>query len=210
MRLEKQYLGRAYHEGIIAQYEDQLKKDGFSVEREKKIGECFIADLYAHRGNEKHLYEFKLIGDVESQHGSITRFMKIAESIGAEPHIKYLKLPNEKQITFDDLGDKLAYYLLEETIPELDSLSTHTRIEDVYVEEIETVEITDSSITVSGAAQINVNLQYGSDSDVANDSGYESSDGIPMDFTVEFDLELNIVNLDYKIDVSDVSDDDLF
>jgi len=64
MRLNETYLNLGYHNAMILQYKDTLQSEGFKVELDKRVPfakDFFYVDLFASKGEENCLYEFKVI-----------------------------------------------------------------------------------------------------------------------------------------------------
>lgn len=206
MKLEQKYLDICYRTAMIMQYTDQLKTEGFEILPLQSNNNISI-DLYAKKGNEKRLYEFKYYktsNNIESKKSTIIENKNYAESIGAKFSIIYLTPLKEKTIEFEDLESKILGYIVEEDFPaELDSLSTHTRVNSIYIDSINSISISETSINISGDATISVSLQYGSDSDLQNGDGDESSESFPMTFDADLDCDLNILKCQYEIDTDD-------
>ena len=201
-KLNEKYLLQAYRDAYIKQYCDELQARGYKISMEKNMG-GFRADILAEKDNDKKVYEFKMIGKGGYRKDRFDIFYARAEELGVEPIVVYYQPPIEKEIVFDDLGDLLNDYIIAEEIPnELDRLSTHTMVEEVYVETLVTALIQDS-LEFKGNAIISGSLQFGSESDQKNNDGLIEGFSFPMEFTVELDKDLNIIHLDYEIDTSD-------
>lgn len=69
--------------------------------------------------------------------------------------------------------------LILDTIQELDELSTHTRVNGHMIDEIRVRRLDAAEIEYRVAGEVEVELQYGSNSDVANDIGMRSDDSYP-------------------------------
>lgn len=69
--------------------------------------------------------------------------------------------------------------LILETIQELDELSTHTRVDGHIIDEIKVGRLDAGEIEYRITGEVEVELQYGSNSDVANDIGMRSDDSYP-------------------------------
>lgn len=69
--------------------------------------------------------------------------------------------------------------LILDTIQELDELSTHTRVDGHVIDEIKVWRVDASEIEYRVTGEVEVELQYGSDSDLANDIGMRSDDSYP-------------------------------
>lgn len=191
---------------MIMQYKEKLESEGFSISVEKKFNtKCGIiqADLYAEKGQDKRIYEFKYYGNKRYNKGTVISIKKYAESIGAKFFMVYLTPYRERKIEFDDLGEILTSFMINDILPnELDCLSTHTTIEEVTVDSINNIYITDH-IRVTGDAIISIELQFGSDSDYRHEIGLRTNESFPMTFDVKLDRDLNIVSCDVEIDTDD-------
>lgn len=96
-------------------------------------------------------------------------------------------LLDETEVARDRINDAVSGALhnavfesmILDTIQELDELSTHTRVEHHWIETIEVKRLDAEHIDFVVTGEIEVELQYGSDSDVANDIGMRSSDSYP-------------------------------
>lgn len=69
--------------------------------------------------------------------------------------------------------------LILDTIQELDELSTHTRVDGHVIDEIRVRRLDAAEIEYCVTGEVEVELQYGSNSDVANDIGMRSDDSYP-------------------------------
>ncbi|MEO8723340.1 MAG: hypothetical protein ABI395_07435 [Sphingobium sp.] len=69
--------------------------------------------------------------------------------------------------------------LILDTIQELDELSTHTRVDGHIIDEIRVRRLDAAEIEYRVTGEVEVELQYGSNSDVANDIGMRSDDSYP-------------------------------
>lgn len=205
MKLDRNLLLRCYHDTVILQYKKTLEKQGFIVFSEHKIFGMEV-DLYAEKDLEKRVYEFKMIGNKKYIKGRLSKFKEVVESNGATPYIIYINPPTEKEIIFDDLGMYLTEYFMNEDLPsELDALSTHTTIDVIEIDELISIEISNSEISTQGVANINVELQYGSDADGRRGDGIEYTDNFPMKFDVKLEQDDDgyyITEIEYKIDTS--------
>lgn len=74
----------------------------------------------------------------------------------------------------------LLNHVISETIDSIDELATHHWIDEIYVGEIEVIEIGPYAIELAIDGTIGCELQYGSDSDVRNDIGAVISASFPL------------------------------
>lgn len=194
MIIKDKYLEIAYCEATLAQLKDELTVDGYIIQ------ESSAFDILAVCGNEKKAYKIKLRGSVKKD-GDVALFMRLAKEAGAEPILIYIPMPGQSEIIFDDLGDKMHEYLMNDFPSELDHLSTHTRIQEVCVERIQRIELCEDLIEVEGDATITVSLQYGSDLETAGKA--DDCQSFPMKFTAAVDWNQELTNLNYDINTSD-------
>jgi len=92
---------------------------------------------------------------------------------------------------------------LEETVDDIDILSTHTQVEGVQVDHVEVSQIGVESIHYRAEGTVYVNLVYGSGSDHDKGDGATIADSFP--FTCE--LSGSVTNLSEITDVSDLQVD---
>ena len=74
----------------------------------------------------------------------------------------------------------LINHAISETIGSIDELATHHWIDEIYVDEIEVIQIGPHAIELAIDGTIGCELQYGSDSDVKNDIGDILSESFPL------------------------------
>ena len=74
--------------------------------------------------------------------------------------------------------------LIIDTIQELDELSTHSRVEGHWIETVKVKRLDATRIEYAVAGEVEVELQYGSNSDVAKDIGFRTNDSYPYRATV--------------------------
>lgn len=94
----------------------------------------------------------------------------------------------------DAAQEALRDVLYSEVNEELDRLSTHTSVEGVELYSLRITSMDAEAIRYAGRGNVDVRLQYGSDSDVERDDGVVSSDSYPLtcDFFAETCSPLNI------------------
>ncbi len=84
--------------------------------------------------------------------------------------------------------DGLCEVLFGEVDQELDRLSTHTSVVGVDLCDLSIIFMDSNQIRYSGHGNVDVRLQYGSDSDVDRDDGVVSSGSYPL--TCEFEADI--------------------
>jgi hypothetical protein len=97
-------------------------------------------------------------------------------------------------------------HVLSETIDSIDEIATHHWINEIYVNEIEVIEIGPQSIELAIDGTIGCELQYGSNSDVRNDIGGITSESFPLsaELTVQLvrPLGTQAIVKKFKVDTS--------
>jgi len=91
--------------------------------------------------------------------------------------------------------------LVQQTVQELDELSSATAVEDVHVEDLTVVSLTHDAIVFHAAGEVSVELQWGSPSD------FRRGDGATMDACFPFRMRLTARPADVeKLDSFTVAD----
>ena len=85
------------------------------------------------------------------------------------PNAKFLvvlsRYPEPKKIVFEDIESVLCEYFTLKIPLDLDTLSTHTKVEDVRDVTINGIKIQDGEVYIECNGMVGVTLQYGSDSE---------------------------------------------
>ena len=174
----------------------ELERDGFSINKEYSI-----FDLYAEKGDDKRIYEFK-IGKNRIQKRLFIALQEEAKRLGAKLYIVYLEIPRSKEVDFEGLDQIIYEDLLNDFPSEIDALSTHTTIESIEDIEIDSINISDSIVKLTGSGTINVHLQFGSRSDLKNNDAVEDVGSVDFFFKLSVDVANNeVIKRYYKIDI---------
>lgn len=104
----------------------------------------------------------------------------------------------------DALNSAVFESLIFDTIQELDELSTHSRVDGQTIDTITVKRLDAARIEYHITGEVEVELQYGSNSDVANDIGMRSDDSYPFKAKVRANarkpLSINADMVDFKVD----------
>lgn len=96
--------------------------------------------------------------------------------------------------------------LISETIQELDELSTHTMVDGHFIDTVEVIELNAEQVVYEVTGEVEVELQYGSNSDVRNDIGARIDDSYPYKATVfsraATPMEIRAEDMELKVDNS--------
>ena len=98
----------------------------------------------------------------------------------------------------ENISRALLEHTIYESIDDIDILSTHHNVEEVYVSEYQIREFGSNQLLLEVDGSINVRQRYGSNSDLVNDIGFEWNTSFPfscnviMKFTPEFPKNADI------------------
>ena len=181
----------------------ELVRDGFIVKNEfspEQDNRLFF-DLYAEKGEDKRIYELK-IGKNRIQKKQFAALQAEAKRLGAKLYIVYLEIPRSKEVNFEGLDQIIYEDLLNDFPSEIDGLSTHTTIESIEDLEINSINISDSIVKLTGPGTINVHLQFGSRSAWRNNDAVEDAGSVDFFFKLSIDVTTNeVIKHYYKIDI---------
>ncbi len=104
-----------------------------------------------------------------------------------------------------DLAEIITENFLQDTFDDLDCLSTHTRVDDIYISDIEVVNITESDVEVCIDGNIRVELQYGSDGDLERGIGDIMNDCYP--FKINFNIDIFDLDSYFSFEDFDIEDE---
>lgn len=201
MEIKKQYLQKYLHSIAIEQIADEYTQLGYVVSKEERL-ESFQADLIARKGGETIVIEVKS-GKMTPQKKKA--IIEIGNYVRNQGDYKFLVViatpPKEKKLKVIDIEQLLFDYFSTNFPDELDSLSTHTILENITDIDIDEISINRESIFVKGNGVVEIELQYGSDGDQCRGDGYKNHDNYPFKFaiTLEYDEK-------YKLKIKDVEE----
>lgn len=209
MKLGINEINEGIYNAAINKVSRQLQREGFNTYPDYRISDYnnnIILDLFAAKGSDKRIYEFK-IGKNRIQKRQFEILQHYARQIGARLFIIYLEIPTSKEIIFDDLDDIIFDNLINDTPNELMELATHVIIEDVNNIDINSIEIKNKFISITGTGIVSIETQMGSRIDLRDDNGYIEN----FDFEFSFRLRLDKYNQEllysyYKFDTGSYYD----
>jgi hypothetical protein len=153
-----------------AELGEELRQEGFSVETDKVFDDVQF-DLIATREGKTKAFELRSVGNWKFDRESLRRLRDKARAEGFEFHIVIVNPPPRVNVEIDDFASQLHHYLINNPLDELESLSTHTSISGVYDLSISDIHVGKGEIRVAGVGTVEVELQYGSDSDAVPPAG---------------------------------------
>ena len=96
--------------------------------------------------------------------------------------------------------------LISETIQELDEISTHTCVDGHQIDDVDVVEMNADQVVYEVLGNVEVELQYGSNSDVRKDIGFRMDDSYPYRAIVisraAKPMDIRAGDIDLKVDNS--------
>jgi len=202
MKINNDILNRVFEEAAMIQTEEEYKKLGYEVEREK-IFNNLRADLVATKGEKVVVFEFKS-GRWKPEKTDATVALRnyVSHDLKGEFKLVIVNPPQEKEIIIDDIENILYQYMFEH-MQDVDQIATHISIDEVSDVEIDTINISSDEITITGSGNASYDTQYGSDGDMAHGDGLQSTETFPFTFHIQLNHELEIEEVEkLEIDTS--------
>ena len=152
--------------------EDYIQK-GYSVTKEEVLGGKYYADIVARKNQEQIVIEVKTGKLNAEKKEKIANLADYVRSLGGYKFVIAIAAtpPKEKKLEIAELEQLITNYFHQDLPSELDSLSTHTRPDEVSDIDIDEINISSKSIFIKGNGVVSVEMQFGSDSDQNNDDG---------------------------------------
>lgn len=196
------HIEKAYIESLEIEYRHR----GYNVYKNKEFESGVITDLAVEKEGRWTVFEIKT-GKYKAEKKKQSEKLKeyINRNVGRmEFKLVFLNPPEYKEIQFDGLKEIILSDMIDNELPnELDELSTHTRIENITDIEISEINIEDPNIHIVGKANIEVSLQYGSDSDSDEDGSDEIFECFPLKFDIHLKMDYSMDESEYEIDTSE-------
>lgn len=92
----------------------------------------------------------------------------------------------------DEINQEILIATLYETYNEVDVLSTHSSIENYYIDSILVEDITSQDVSFKINGTVDVRLQYGSDGDQRRDDGYVTNMNFPFRANVSAEIKTSL------------------
>ena len=103
----------------------------------------------------------------------------------------------------DSVYSDINNHFFENFPPKFDLLSSHTRFSDISNLNLEIFEMTSSQIKINGQADLEIDLQSGTDSEVQRGDGLVWSDSYPVDFTLLVNIN-DFSDIKYQFEKIDI------
>lgn len=203
MKLGISEINEGIYIAAVNKISQQLKKEGFLVRTEYPIdsNRRIRLDLFAQKGGDKRIYEFKL-GKNKIRRDQFVTLQNYAKNIGARLYIIYLEVPQSRRISFEGIEDIILNQFLQSLPKELLNLAPK-----VYVESVDNIDISDidvdkdNIIELIGNGTVYVETEVGSRFDIQRGDGLNEKLEFDFSFKLRLDhLEKVIIYSYYKID----------
>jgi len=202
MQPSESYWSKHLLKAAIDETKEAYTRQGYSVKEQAKIGE-FYADLIASKDNHEIIFEFQARGVPGRSNEQLLSMTKLAKTRpNAELKLVYVEPPASLHVEVEEIETVIEHEIMNDMPSELDSLSTHTFIDEVSDVEFDRIHIAKDSISLDGTCNISVQLQYGSDNDVERGEGAVSSDSFIAKFQLEMDGNYNVEHFEISVDTS--------
>ena len=181
-----------------AEIADRLRQQGYSIEFEKRVGSV-VFDLVASKVGKTIVYEIKSAQEPKSDRTMLLQLQQVAKELGYELRIAIAVPPRKVNVEIDDLTEQLQDYMTNDFPSELDSLSTHTTLDEVTDIDVSDIHVGHGEIRVGGTGSVEVGLQFGGHADEPALSG----DSFPFTFSAILSPEGRLLSVpELSIDTS--------
>jgi hypothetical protein len=203
VEISQEILAKHLAEAAVEQLAQDYELKGFEVEKNADLGGT-RADLIVKRGNEIIVIEVKAGRWTPEQRESVKRLRNyVIHEHGARFVLVLAPQSSEKLVQIEGLEDLLPEVVAERCQDVLSEVATHTRIGSVTDIDIGSVTVGQEGIEIEGSASVELELQYGSDSDVEKDQGFTSSETVPLTFHISLDPNLKLRDvIDLNLDLA--------
>ena len=158
------YLRKSFEKAAIEQIADDYREKGYAVKTDVKVGE-FRVDIAASKNGLTSYIEVKT---GKENPDAKRRIKAMADYFKTIPDAKFLlivsRYPEPKKIVFNDI-EQVLYDFFIESHTDLDSLSTHTRVNDISDVSIDEIRIQREFFSIVCNGMVGATMQYGADSE---------------------------------------------
>lgn len=205
MEIRQEILEKHLAEAAIEQLADDYARRGFKVERDVQIGDA-TADLVARRGGETLVFEVKAGQWTPEKREAARRLRDHAvQEQGARFVLVLAPRPLDKSLEIEGIEEILRTLIDERCQSELSEVSTHTRLVGVTDVDLNSIVAGTEWVEVTGSGSVELELQFGSDSDLDRDQGFTSQEIVPFRFHILLDGDLKPKHvLSLTLDLDDI------
>lgn len=198
------YFNKALQDAKISELIDNYTKRGFVVQKtQPENHDNYDLVLRNEAKRQTVAFEVKLLPLDNESKDAIERLRQQAQNMGYEFHLVTIARPTRYSIDIEWLDSALIEYLINNPIEDIGELATHTHYENVETH-VEALTIAEDTAIARVHGTIDVELQYGSNSDLANDIGMAASHSFPFEGELELDVTTQSINTaDLHVDLSE-------
>jgi len=203
MKIKCEYVERYLHDIATQQIADEYKEKGYVISLEENIG-GIRTDIVARKDEEVIIIEVKAEKLSPERKEDIAKLSNyIQKKDNHKFFVVFANPPQEKKREIANFEELLLNYFQSNLPEELSILSSNTEFigfENIVLDEITVLH---TEIHVKGEGLVNVNLQYGKESDdgLVVEDGYPFNFDISLKYAKESKLEITKINA-LKIDTS--------
>jgi hypothetical protein len=198
------YFAKALHDAKISELIETYSKNGYIAQKNVKT-ESSEFDLVVRNDSQDRTiaFEVKLLPLTKETRDAIEHLREDANRLGYEFRLVTIARPTRLSIDIEWLDNALFDYLIENTISDIDELATHVQYEDVEIT-VDAIHVTEDNATANVHGTIDVELRYGSNSDIANDIGFTTSYSVPFEGELQINLSSQTVDdASLRVDLSE-------
>lgn len=190
MEIREEILEKHLTEAAIEQLADDYARQGFEVQRDVQLGGA-TADLVARKGDEVLVFEVKA-GQWTPEKREASRRLRdhAVQEQGARFVLVLAPRPRDKSLEIEGIEEILQELIETHCQSELSEISTHTRVSGVTDVDLSSIVAGAEWIEVMGSGSVELELQFGSDSDLDRDQGFTSREIVPFTFHILLDGDL--------------------
>ena len=101
----------------------------------------------------------------------------------------------------EEINQEIIIATLYQTYNEIDILSTHSSIENYYIDSININDITSQNVIFAINGSVDVRLQYGSDGDQRRDDGYVTNKCFPFTANASAEIKTSLKKFHLNDDI---------
>jgi hypothetical protein len=192
MRIDQKYLIKYTPQMILDQVADQYKEEGYKIATETIVGDV-RPDLVLQKGDDFVIVELKSGRSTDEMKEKLFRLHQFVNNNKNYKLVVALASPPEKKrIEIEGIEDILHEFIMRSMPDQLSTLATHVTVKSVSTPEFKELIISNNNVIyMVGSSVIDIEKQFGSDSDVNNNNGIVETDSFSFDFRMSVSFDEN-------------------
>ncbi|MBN1874328.1 MAG: hypothetical protein JXA33_08855 [Anaerolineae bacterium] len=184
----QKHLAEAAVEQIALEYQQR----GYEVITEY-VFDGINFDLLVRNDKEAIVFEIKVGEWSDKRRQIVKKIWNIAvHKLRAKFKLVLVNLPEKSDIVVDDLENVFRELLPSRYESELSELATQYRVDEISDIYFELLFMNKEQVEAKGSAILTLELQYGADSDLAQEDGFLSSESFPFYFHILLDRNIQL------------------